>query len=115
MVLFAVQKKAPFVVWTHELTYMLQSSVAFAVAAHELQVEFIVGLTQWLSSLSHPSLLTRHHWLTDHLLPMIPGVAHTTINLGLFAEVITDMLPPATRAGCFGNCLRSKNQLLPQT
>ena len=85
--------------------YMLQSSVAFAVAAHELQVESIVGLTQWLSSPSHPSLLTRHHWLTDHLLPMIPGVAHTTINPGLFAEVVTDMIPSVAALGSVPNFL----------
>ena len=83
--------------------YMIQSSVAFAVAAHETKQESIVGITQWLSSPSHPSLLTRHHWLTDHLLPMIPGVSHTIVNPGVFGEVIAGFIPGAAVSGTFPN------------
>src|ERR1700735_3180968 len=36
--------------------YMIQGAVAFAVAAKESRLEHIVGLTQWLSSPSHPAL-----------------------------------------------------------
>jgi hypothetical protein len=43
--------------------YMIQGAVAFAVAARESRLEHIVGLTQWLSSPSHPALMTRQHWL----------------------------------------------------
>ena len=39
--------------------YMIQGAVAFAVAASEARLEHIVGLTQWLASPSHPSLMTR--------------------------------------------------------
>ena len=39
--------------------YMLQGAAAFAVAAKERRLEHIVGMTQWLSSPSHPSLMTR--------------------------------------------------------
>jgi NAD(P)H dehydrogenase (quinone) len=39
--------------------YMIQGAVAFAVAAKEARLEHIVGLTQWLASPSHPSLMTR--------------------------------------------------------
>src|SRR5215510_15505070 len=39
--------------------YMIQGAVAFAVAAREARLEHIVGLTQWLASPSHPSLMTR--------------------------------------------------------
>jgi uncharacterized protein YbjT (DUF2867 family) len=39
--------------------YMIQGAVAFAVAAKESRLEHIVGLTQWLSSPSHPALMTR--------------------------------------------------------
>jgi len=41
--------------------YMIQGAVAFAVAARESGLEHIVGLTQWLSSPSHPALMTRQH------------------------------------------------------
>ena len=66
--------------------YMIQGAVAFAVAAKESRLEHIVGLTQWLSSPSHPALMTRQHWLVDRLFPTIPGVAHTIVNPGFFAD-----------------------------
>lgn len=83
--------------------YMIQSTAAFAVAAHLLPVEQVVTLTQWLSSPSHPSLLTRHHWLTDKLMPMIPGVASTIVNPGLFGEVVAGFIPGASVSGSFPN------------
>jgi len=66
--------------------YMLQGAAAFAVAAKEGRLEHIVGMTQWLSSPSHPSLMTRQHWLVDRLFSMIPGVSHTIIRPGFFAD-----------------------------
>ena len=63
--------------------YMIQGAVAFAVAAKEARLEHIVGLTQWLASPSHPSLMTRQHWLVDRLFSMTPGVAHTDRQPGL--------------------------------
>src|SRR5215470_620640 len=60
--------------------YMIQGAVAFAVAAKEARLEHIVGLTQWLASPSHPSLMTRQLWLVDRLFSMTPGVAHTVVN-----------------------------------
>ena len=83
--------------------YMIQSSVAFAVAAHETRQESIVAITQWLSSPSHPSLLTRHHWLTDQLLPLLPGVSHTIVNPGVFGEVVAGFIPGAAVSGTFPN------------
>src|SRR5262249_36807020 len=50
--------------------YMIQGAVAFAVAAREARLEHIVGLTQWLASPSHPSLMTRQLWLVDRLFSM---------------------------------------------
>ncbi len=67
-------------------SYMIQSAAAFAVAAQEARLEAIVGLSQWLASPAHPSLLTRQTWLADRVFPMIPGVAHTVINPGYFAD-----------------------------
>ena len=59
--------------------YMIQGAVAFAVAAREAGLEHIVGLTQWLASPSHPSLMTRQLWLVDRLFSMTPGVAHLSL------------------------------------
>src|SRR6202035_5954816 len=66
--------------------YMIQGAVAFAVATKEARLEHIVGLTQWLASPSHPSLMTRQHWLGDRLVSMMPGVAHTVVHPGFFAH-----------------------------
>ena len=66
--------------------YMIQGAVAFAVAAKAAGLEHIVGMTQWLASPSHPSLMTRQHWLVDRLFSMIPRVAHTIISPGFFAD-----------------------------
>ena len=66
--------------------YMIQGAVAFAVAAEEARLEYIVGMSQWLASPSHPSLMTRQSWLVDRLFSTIPGVAHTIINPGFFAD-----------------------------
>jgi NAD(P)H dehydrogenase (quinone) len=66
--------------------YMIQGAVAFAAAAKEARLEHIVGLSQWLASPSHPSLMTRQLWLVDRLFSMTPGVAHTIVNPGFFAD-----------------------------
>jgi NAD(P)H dehydrogenase (quinone) len=66
--------------------YMIQGAVAFAVAAKESRLEHIVGLTQWLSSPSHPALMTRQLWLVDRLFSLTPGVAHTILRPGFFAD-----------------------------
>lgn len=60
--------------------YMLQSAMAFAVAARQARLEAIVGLTQWLASPAHPSLATRQNWLTDNVFAMIPGIARVSVN-----------------------------------
>jgi uncharacterized protein YbjT (DUF2867 family) len=79
--------------------YAIQGAVAFAIAAKEARLEHIVSLTQWLSSPSHPSLMTRQSWLIDHLFSMTPGVAHTIVNPGFFAD---DYLLPIGLAAHLG-------------
>jgi NAD(P)H dehydrogenase (quinone) len=81
--------------------YMIQGAVAFAVAAKEAHLEHIVGLTQWLASPSHPSLATRQSWLIDRLFSMTPGVAHTIVNPGFFADVYLGVMGLAVHLGIF--------------
>jgi len=81
--------------------YMIQGAVAFAVAATGARLEHIVGLTQWLSSPSHPSLMTRQHWLVDRLFSMTPGVAHTIVNPGFFADSYLVTIGLASHLGMF--------------
>lgn len=66
--------------------YMIQAANAFAVAAREAALESILQMSQWTSSASHPAALTRQTWLIDRIFSMIPGVAHTIFNPGMFAD-----------------------------
>ena len=66
--------------------FMIQGAVAFAAAAREAGLEQVVQMSQWLSSPHHPSLATRQTWLADQLFDMLPGVAHTIVNPGMFAD-----------------------------
>ena len=81
--------------------YMIQGAVAFAVAARESRLEQIVGLSQWLASPSHPSLATRQSWLVDRLFSMTPGVAHTIVNPGFFADAYLVTIGLAAHLGVF--------------
>lgn len=81
--------------------YMIQGAVAFAVAARESRLEHIVSLTQWLSSPSHPALMTRQHWLVDRLFSMTPGVAHTIVRPGFFADAYLALTGFAAHLGVF--------------
>jgi NAD(P)H dehydrogenase (quinone) len=81
--------------------YMIEGAVAFAVAAKEARLEHIVSLTQWLASPSHPSLMTRQHWLADRLFSMSPGAAHTIVNPGFFADSYLVTLGMAVHLGIF--------------
>lgn len=80
---------------------MIQGAVAFAVAAREARLEHIVGITQWLSSPSHPSLMTRQHWLVDRLFSLMPAVAHTIVRPGFFADSYLVTIGAAAHLGIF--------------
>jgi uncharacterized protein YbjT (DUF2867 family) len=81
--------------------HMLQSAVAFAVAAREAKLEHIVELSQWTSHRSHPAHMTRQTWLVDQLFDMIPGVAHTVLNPGMFAHNFLRVIDFAALLGVY--------------
>ncbi len=81
--------------------YLMQGALTFAVAAQEARLEHVVGLTQWLASPSHPSLMTRQLWLVDRLFSMMPGVSHTVLNPGFFADVYLGTMGLAANLGLF--------------
>ena len=49
-------------------------------------LESVVQLSQWLSGPNHPALATRQTWLIDQIFAGIPGIAHTVVNPGYFAD-----------------------------
>jgi NAD(P)H dehydrogenase (quinone) len=78
---------------------MLQAAVSFAVAAQRNGTEAVVGLTQWLASPSHPSLMTRQHWLADQVFSMMPDTLHVTVNPGYFADNYLRFIDVAAQLG----------------
>jgi uncharacterized protein YbjT (DUF2867 family) len=81
--------------------HMLHSAVAFADAAREAGIEHVVQMSQWTSSPNHPAILTRQTWLADRLFAAIPGVAHTIVNPGMFADNFLRTLDMAAHLGLF--------------
>ncbi len=86
----------------------LDSAVTFAVAARRSGVEAVVALGQWLASPEHPSLMTRHAWLTDKLFELLPDTAHVAVDPGTSRTTICSwsrlaaqlgVLPTPTGAG----------------
>lgn len=81
--------------------YMIQAANAFAVAAREANLESIVQMSQWTSSASHPTAMTRQTWLIDRVFAMIPGVAHIIFNPGMFADNFLRVIDFASLLGVF--------------
>lgn len=81
--------------------YAIQSAVAFAVAASEAKLESIVQLGQWLSHRSHPSVMTRQTWLMDRVFAQLPGITHTIVNPGMFADNFLRVIDFAALLGLF--------------
>jgi NAD(P)H dehydrogenase (quinone) len=79
--------------------HALDSAVAFAVAARRSGVQAVVALGQWLASPEHPSLMTRHAWLTDKLFELLPDTAHVAVDPGFFADNYMNLMPMAAQLG----------------
>ena len=79
--------------------HALDSAVAFAVAARRNGVEAVVALGQWLASPEHPSLMTRHAWLTDKLFELLPDTAHVAVDPGYFADNYLQLVPMTSQLG----------------
>src|SRR6202051_1721554 len=79
--------------------HALDSAVSFAVAARRAGVEAVVALGQWLASPEHPSLMTRHAWLTDKFFEVLPDTAHVAVDPGYFADNYMNLMPQAAQLG----------------
>jgi NAD(P)H dehydrogenase (quinone) len=79
--------------------HVLDSAVAFAVAARRAGVEAVVAHGQWLASPEHPSLMTRQAWLTDKLFELLPDTAHVAVDPGYFADNYMQLIPMAAQLG----------------
>src|ERR1700751_283200 len=94
--------------------FVIQSAVAFADAARETGLEQIVALSQWLAGPNHPGLMSRQHWLIDRMFAALPGIAHTVVNPGFFADSpYLDMMPFAAHLGILPLPMASESRNAP--
>ena len=92
-------RRAYFLPFFH--SHIIQSAVAFGLAAREARLESIVQMGQWLSHRAHPSITTRQIWLTDRTFAQLPGIAHTILNPGMFADNFLRLIDFASLLGVF--------------
>lgn len=96
--------------------FMIQSATVFAAAAREARLEQIVQMSQFIANPCHPALATRQVWLTEKLFAMVPGVAHTVVAAGFFADNFLRLLDFAALLGVYpivtgrGRCAPISNQ-----
>ena len=81
--------------------YMIQAAATFAAVARQAKLEAIVQMGQWLSHRHHPAIMTRQTWLIDRLFAGLPGIAHTIVNPGMFADNFLRMMDFAALLGIF--------------
>lgn len=90
---------------------LLHSSMLFALAAEEAKLEVVALLSGWNPHATHPSIVTREHWITNNLYRWMPSVDVIHINPGLFAFVYLLGLPAIVHfgmlVGSFGDGLNA--------
>jgi len=79
----------------------LHFNAIFTAAAHEVDLEHVVTLGQWLSDADHPSLFTREVYISDLLIRMSPRFTVTSVNPGWFADNYLMVLDMAAHLGVF--------------
>ena len=79
----------------------LHFNAVFTIAAHEARLEHVVTMSQWLSSVDHPSLFTREVYLSDVLIGMHSEMSVTTVNPGWFADNYLMVLDMVAHLGMF--------------
>ena len=79
----------------------LHFNAVFTAAAYEAGLEHVVTMSQWLSSVDHPSLFTREVHVSDILIGMRSEMTVTTVNPGWFADNYLMVLDMAAHLGMF--------------
>ena len=77
----------------------LHGSALFALAAEEAKLEAVALLSQWNPHPTHPSALTREHWIVNNVYRWMPSVGVIYVNPGLFAFLYLLSLPMIVHLG----------------
>ena len=86
---------------------LLEGGMAFALAAEEAKLEVVALMSGWNDHASHPSVVTRQHWIAKQIYRWMPSVDVIHINPGIFAFIYLLGLPAIVHFGMlmapFGN------------
>jgi uncharacterized protein YbjT (DUF2867 family) len=86
---------------------LLNGAMLFALAAEEAKLEVVALMSGWNPHPSHPSVVTREHWIANQVYRWMPSVDVIHVNPGLFAFTYLLALPAIMHlgrlVGPFGN------------
>lgn len=78
---------------------VLSGTTLFAIAAEEARLEVVALLSQWNPHPSHPSYVSRLHWIANEVMRWMPSVDVTYVSPGLFPFVYFLGLPAMAHFG----------------
>lgn len=78
---------------------LLQNVMLFCLAAEEAKLETMVLLSGWNPHESHPSNLSREHWIANNIARWMPTVNLVHVNPGIFAFAYLLTLPITAKLG----------------
>lgn len=78
---------------------LLHNTMLFCLAAEEAGLEVLALLSGWNPHETHPSVLTREHWIANNIARWMPSVDVVHINPGIFAFAYLLTLPVTARLG----------------
>ena len=80
--------------------HLLNGAMLFALAAEEAKLEVVALMSGWNPHPTHPSVVTREHWIANQLYRWMPSVDVVHINPGIFAYVYMWVCRPS----CIWDC-----------
>ncbi len=78
---------------------LLNSAMLFAIAAEEAKLEVVALMSGWNPHPTHPSVVTRGHWMANQLYRWMPSVDVIHVNPGIFAFMYFLGLPAIVHMG----------------
>lgn len=80
-------------------SHLLHNTMLFAIAAEQSGLETLVLMSQWQPHETHPSSISREHWIANQIVRWMPSVNVIHLNPGLFAFTYLLGLPAAYHFG----------------
>lgn len=78
---------------------LLHNTMLFALACEAAKLEVVVLMSQWQPQESHPSIISRDHWISNQIYRWMPSVDVIHLNPGIFLFTYLLGLPAAVHWG----------------